>query len=93
MSHDDYIERSLRILADLYDLKEDVMHDTERVPHQPDFEAGLLAGAIAILNSNLPDDDPRVLAEDERQLNDRLARAMKIGKYWPSASPDSGGAP
>lgn len=57
----------------LYDLKEDVANS--KGP-QPFFDAGMLEGALIILSANVDEDDPRMVAERDRQLNQRLLRAL-----------------
>jgi hypothetical protein len=74
LTDDEIVERTVSILRALNDLKEDVLH---RSTFQPQFDAGMLSAAMSVLEANLPDDDPRVVAEHERQMNERLARALK----------------
>lgn len=43
---------------------------------QPAFDGGMLAGALAIIEANVDDTDPRYLVEIQRQNADRLNRAV-----------------
>lgn len=73
-TEDSVIARTVAIMRLLNDLKEDVLHNPGL---QPEFDAGLLEGALAILRGNIPDDDPRVLAETRRCCEARLLRAIQ----------------
>lgn len=83
---DAVIERTVAIMAQLHDLKEAVLHSSG---FQPQFDAGLLDGALSILRANLPDDDPRVVAEQTRQMNSRLVRALSAAPLVRSSAPDT----
>lgn len=69
-------ERLIGIIGDIYDLREDVLFGREGV--QPEFDAGMLAAAGAILDA-MVDDDAALDAERNRQCEQRLKR-------WPIRS-------
>jgi hypothetical protein len=73
VTDDELTERTVAIMRDLYDLKEDVLSGGGP---QPAFDGGMLEAALSILRATIDDEDPRVLAETSRQLNARLARAL-----------------
>lgn len=75
MTYDEVVERTVAIMRDLYELKERIHR--ERYGVQPDFDAGILEAAIAILDANVDADDPRVKAEHTRRINDRLLWALQ----------------
>lgn len=70
----DVTGRSVQIIHDLYDLKEDVLFGGG---FQPQYDSGLLDAVLTILRANVDDEDPRFVAEQARQLNDRLGRACE----------------
>lgn len=73
MTEDELTERVVAIVRLLHDLKEDVLHGGGI---QPEFDAGVLEGAMVILNASVDEEDPRVVAERHRQGCSRLLRAM-----------------
>lgn len=73
MTYDELVERTVQLMRDLHDLKEDVLFSGGV---QPDFDAGMLEAAHAILRANVDDEDPRVVAETTRQCNSRLLRVL-----------------
>jgi hypothetical protein len=78
MTEDELLNRTIAIIRDLSDLKEDVLHMKSRPPYvnTPDFDAGLLAAALAILMDNVSDNEPKIKAEIDRQCARRLQWVM-----------------
>jgi hypothetical protein len=75
VTYDELVDRTVAVIRALHDLKEDVLHDTA-TSVQPQFDAGMMEAAAAILWANLDSDDPRVIAERDRQAASRLWRVM-----------------
>ena len=76
MTYDELVERTVSIIHDVYDLKEDVLNSGTGVTVQPQFDAGMLDAALTIIKASVDNQDQRIVAELERQLQARLQRAL-----------------
>jgi hypothetical protein len=74
-SHDPMINRLLAIAAQIIGLCDDIqMREVEW--SQPDFQIGILNGALAAITSEIPDDDPRLGDLYQHSAERRLLRAI-----------------